>query len=252
MVHLDLESGNWGGFADSERTESGFLERVFGAGGGGADSQQPSAQDQLVSGLLRGHTCYGRIDSGFTSLLTERPSVDWGRKSKLEFSIYSDPKFPLIKLDNENPTYTNLNHPISQTVSSTTASLSFDGALNIDLTEFQTNLVPYPHICFPMATYVPVFSAEKGYHEQLSVAEIINACFDRANQMLKCDTCHSKHMACCLLYHADVVPKDVSAAIATIKTKCNIQFVDWCLSGFKVGINYQFPTVVPSGDLAKV
>merc|ERR1712079_499537 len=59
-------------------------------------------------------------------------------------------------------------------------------------------------------------------------------------------------MACCLLYRGDVVPKDVNAAIATIKTKRSIQFVDWCPTGFKVGINYQPPTVVPGGDQAKV
>merc|ERR1740122_697776 len=59
-------------------------------------------------------------------------------------------------------------------------------------------------------------------------------------------------MACCHLYRGDVVPKDVNAAIATIKTKRSIQFVDWCPTGFKVGINYQPPTVVPGGDLAKV
>ena len=41
-------------------------------------------------------------------------------------------------------------------------------------------------------------------------------------------------MACCLLYRGDVVPKDVNAAIATIKTKRTIQFVDWCPTGFKV------------------
>jgi tubulin alpha len=28
--------------------------------------------------------------------------------------------------------------------------------------------------------------------------------------------------------------------------------VDWCPTGFKCGINYQPPTVVPGGDLAKV
>ena len=37
----------------------------------------------------------------------------------------------------------------------------FDGALNVDLNEFQTNLVPYPRIHFPVATYQPVISAEK-------------------------------------------------------------------------------------------
>ena len=85
--------------------------------------------------------------------------------------------------------------------------------------------------------------------------------------MVKCDPRHGKYMACCMLYRGDVVPKDVNAAIATIKTKRSIQFVDWCPTGFKVmlrfrrisqalnsqvGINYQPPTVVPGGDLAKV
>ena len=53
--------------------------------------------------------------------------------------------------------------------------------------------------------------------------------------MVKCDPRHGKYMACCLLYRGDVVPKDVNASIATIKTKRTIQFVDWCPTGFKVG-----------------
>ena len=48
-----------------------------------------------------------------------------------------------------------------------------------------------------------------------------------------------------LLYRGDVVPKDVNVAIAAIKTKRTIQFVDWCPTGFKVGINYQSPVAVP-------
>ena len=47
-------------------------------------------------------------------------------------------------LDIERPSYTNLNRLISQIVSSITASLKFNGALSVDLNEFQTNLVPYP------------------------------------------------------------------------------------------------------------
>merc|ERR1711988_204281 len=41
-------------------------------------------------------------------------------------------------LDIERPTYTNLNRLIAQIISSLTASLRFDGALNVDVTEFQT------------------------------------------------------------------------------------------------------------------
>uniref|UniRef100_A0A3P9BUD2 Tubulin, alpha 8 like 5 n=3 Tax=Haplochromini TaxID=319058 RepID=A0A3P9BUD2_9CICH len=240
-----------------------------------------------LQGFLIFHSFGGGTGSGFTSLLMERLSVDYGKKSKLEFAVYPAPQVSTAvvepynsiltthttlehsdcafmvdneaiydicrrNLDIERPTYTNLNRLIGQIVSSITASLRFDGALNVDLTEFQTNLVPYPRIHFPLATYAPVISAEKAYHEQLSVADITNACFEPANQMVKCDPRHGKYMACCLLYRGDVVPKDVNSAIAAIKTKRTIQFVDWCPTGFKVGINYQPPTVVPGGDLAKV
>merc|ERR1712206_18623 len=116
----------------------------------------------------------------------------------------------------------------------------------------QTNLVPYPRIHFMLTSYAPIISAEKAYHEQLSVAEITNSVFEPASMMVKCDPRHGKYMACCLMYRGDVVPKDVNAAVATIKTKRTIQFVDWCPTGFKCGINYQPPTVVPGGDLAKV
>ncbi|XP_016385189.1 tubulin alpha chain isoform X2 [Sinocyclocheilus rhinocerous] len=240
-----------------------------------------------LQGFLIFHSFGGGTGSGFTSLLMERLSVDYGKKSKLEFAIYPAPQVSTAvvepynsiltthttlehsdcafmvdneaiydicrkNLDIERPSYTNLNRLIGQIVSSITASLRFDGALNVDLTEFQTNLVPYPRIHFPLATYAPVISAEKAYHEQLSVADITNACFEPSNQMVKCDPRHGKYMACCLLYRGDVVPKDVNSAIAAIKTKRTIQFVDWCPTGFKVGINYQPPTVVPGGDLAKV
>ncbi len=35
--------------------------------------------------------------------------------------------------------------------------------------------MPYPRIHFMLSSYSPVISAEKAYHEQLSVAEITNS-----------------------------------------------------------------------------
>ena len=70
--------------------------------------------------------------------------------------------------------------------------------------------------------------------------------------MVKCDPRNGKYMAVCLLYRGDVVPKDVNSAIAAIKANKSVHFVDWCPTGFKIGINYQPPMAVPGGDLAKV
>ncbi|PPR81286.1 hypothetical protein GOBAR_AA39428 [Gossypium barbadense] len=188
-----------------------------------------------LQGFLVFNAVGGGTGSGLGSLLLERLSVDYGKKSKLGFTIYPSPQVSTavvepynsvlsthsllehtdvsVLLDNEaiydicrrsldieRPTYTNLNRLISQIISSLTTSLRFDGAINVDITEFQTNLVPYPRIHFMLSSYAP----------------------------------------------------DVNAAVATIKTKRAVQFVDWCPTGFKCGINYQPPTVVPGGDLAKV
>jgi len=240
-----------------------------------------------LQGFMIYHSFGGGTGSGFGSLLLERLSVDYGKKAKVEFAVYPAPQISTavvepynsvlcahammehsdvaFMVDNEalydicrrnlgieRPTYTNLNRLLAQCISSVTVSLRFDGALNVDMTSFQTNLVPFPRIHFPLCSFAPIISAEIAYHEQLSVAEITNSVFEPANQMVKCDPRHGKYMACCLMYRGDVVPKDVNAAIGTIKTKRTIRFVDWAPGGFKVGINYQPPTVVPGGDLAKV
>merc|ERR1711924_54218 len=109
--------------------------------------------------------------------------------SDVGFMIDNEAMYDICRrnLDIERPTYTNLNRLVAQCISSITASLRFDGQLNVDLTEFQTNLVPYPCIHFMVSSYAPVISAEKAYHESLSVAEITNACFEPANMMTKCD-----------------------------------------------------------------
>ncbi|KAF9152529.1 Tubulin alpha-1C chain [Linnemannia schmuckeri] len=240
-----------------------------------------------LQGFFVFHSFGGGTGSGFGALLLERLSADYGKKSKLEFAVYPAPEMATsvvepynsiltthttlehtdcaFMVDNEaiyeicqrnldvsRPTYTHLNRMIAQVVSSITASLRFAGSLNVDLNEFQTNLVPYPRIHFPLVTYAPILSAKKAYHEQLSVSEITTACFDIQNQMVKCDPRQGKYMACCLLYRGDVIAKDVSSTIATLKTKKTIQFVDWCPTGFKVGINSAPPAVIPGGEVAKV
>ena len=129
-----------------------------------------------LQGFLIFHSFGGGTGSGFTSLLMERLSVEYSKKSKLEFAVYPAPKISTavvepynsiltthttlehtdcaFMVDNEalydlcqknlgidRPSHTALNRLISQVVSSITASLRFDGSLNVYLSEFQTKLV---------------------------------------------------------------------------------------------------------------
>jgi len=240
-----------------------------------------------LQGFLLFHAVGGGTGSGLGALLLERLSVDYGKKSKLGFTIFPSPQVSTaivepyntvlsthallehtdvdIILDNEaiyditkrslglqRPTYANLNRLISQVVSALTCSLRFEGSLNVDINEFQTNLVPYPRIHFMACSYAPIVAADKSGHETITVTEITSSCFEPGNMFTKFDPRQGKYIACCVIFRGDVVPKDVNAAVAVIKTKKTVQFVEWCPTGFKSGVNSQPPAVVPGGDLARV
>jgi len=235
-----------------------------------------------LQGFLVFHSVGGGTGSGFGSLLLERLSVDYGKKSKLDFCVFPSPQISTsvvepynsvlsthallehtdvaFMLDNEaiydicrnklgleKPTYTNLNRMIAQVISSLTTSLRFEGQLNVDINEFQVNLVPYPRIHFLLCSYAPIVTPQRAVNERLSTAELTSAVFDPTTMMAKCDPRHGKYMAVCMMYRGDVVPKDVTASIAKIKTNRSIQFVDWSPTGFKCGINSQ-PPVAPEGS----
>eukprot|EP01066_Platyproteum_vivax_P000012 Platyproteum_vivax@DN10022_c0_g1_i1.p1 len=91
------------------------------------------------------------------------------------------------KLDIERPAYVNLNRIISQVISSLTVSLRFDGMLNVDLTEFQTNLVPYPRIHFMLSSLSPIMPSHKADHETMAVQELLSECFKAESMMAQCE-----------------------------------------------------------------
>lgn len=59
-------------------------------------------------------------------------------------------------------------------------------------------------------------------------------------------------MAVALLYRGDVTPRECSQTVASLKAKTSFNLVEWCPTGFKLGINYQKPMRVPGGELAPV
>ncbi|KAI3388088.1 hypothetical protein SNEBB_000540 [Seison nebaliae] len=238
-------------------------------------------------GFLIYHSFGGGTGSGFTALLTDKINQMYGRKTKISLAVYPSPVLHsevvepynsiltthsqleyidcCFVLDNEavydilvkklkvlKSTFTNVNRLLAQVCSSVTAPLRFEGQNNVGFTEFQTNLVPYPRIHFPLIAYAPVVGVETASHSSLTTADITTDCFQDSNQIVKCRPSQGKYMAVTLLYRGDVTGNDVTNTINRIKDGRQMNFVDWCPTGFKIGLNYQPPTVIPGGDLAKV
>ena len=76
----------------------------------------------------------------------------------------------------------------SKVVSAVTASFRYEGSLNADLKQWQTNLIPFPRIHFPLVAYAPVLPAEKAYHERITASELTYALFEPASQMVRFNT----------------------------------------------------------------
>ena len=189
-------------------------------------------------------------------------SVDYGRKFRLEFSVCPAPQMSTAVVDPYNPILTTHTNPPGRSG----CSLMGDREAIYDVCRrsFDIDRPTYTNpsrrigqiVSSILVAYAPVISAERAHREQLSAAEITNTRFGPANQMVKRDPCHGMHMACCMLYRGDVVPKDVDAAFATIGTRRSIRFVDWCHTGFKTatesgGCAHQRPDGLEAGPPAE-
>merc|ERR1719169_142224 len=245
---------------------------------------------QNVQGFIINHAVGGGTGSGLGALILERIAVDYRKKSKIGFEIYPAPNISTCivepynsmlsthwlldhteasvvldneaiysicqkQLDTDRPTYGNLNVIIAKVISSMTASLRFDGELNVDLGEFQTNLVPFPRLHFMTSSISPVFSSGKGAKdfESITVQDITDYAFNPASFLVKYedfDVAEDKYMAISLNYRGDVRSKESNKVAQWIKANNKVTFVDWCPTGFKIGLNDEPPQLVADDDVA--
>ncbi|CAL6074516.1 Alpha-tubulin_1 [Hexamita inflata] len=145
----------------------------------------------------------------------------------------------------------NINRMIAHAVSSLTASIRFGGSLIEDLQAINDNLVPYNNTKTLIGSYSP-FIKQRQMEQFKSVTSVSDFALESANVMISCNTVYAKYMALSLLFGGDVVPKDIGAACYHWKTYRTIDFVDWCPTGFKIGVNTQKPKYFPNSDIATV
>jgi len=157
------------------------------------------------------------------------------------------------KLDIKKPSYEHLNRIIAKVVSSMTAALRFDGELNVDMNEFQTNLVPFPRLHFMTTSLAPVISNSKNDREAHDCRRITDDCLQSQNFLVKYpdfDVVEDKYMAISLNYRGSVMSQEANGTVQWVKQQGKVSFVEWCPTGFKIGLNNQPPTAVEGDDMA--
>jgi len=241
-----------------------------------------------VQGFIVNHAVGGGTGSGLGMLILERLAVDYRKKSKIGFELYPSPNISTCivepyngllsthwlldhtdvslvldneaiydicnkKLDIKKPSYVNLNYLIAKVVSSMTAALRFDGELNVDMNEFQTNLVPFPRLHFMTTSLAPVISEAKAGHEAHDCKRITDDCLQSKNFLVKYpdfDVVEDKYMAISLNYRGDIKSKIANATVQWVKTQGKVSFVEWCPTGFKIGLNDVPAAKVPGDGMA--
>ncbi|CAF3559309.1 unnamed protein product [Rotaria sp. Silwood1] len=219
-------------------------------------------QCHSLQGFIIFHSFGGGTGSGFTSLLMEHLNIDYNKKTHFEFAVFPSPKLSTIitepyntvlnthigleyadcvfivdnealwdictnLLDIKKANFVNINRLISQVISNITAGNRFKNENTTNFIEFQTNLIPFPRIHFPLVSYAPIYSIEKVYHEQNDIQTLTQDLFHRNNQMIKVEPSKGKYMSIAILYRGSVSPIDVNYTINKLKNDRKISFVDW-------------------------
>lgn len=123
------------------------------------------------------------------------------------------------------PTYGDLNHLISTTMSGITAPLRFpsQGSRNT-LRDLATSLVPFPRQHFLMPAFAPLTGRDSQQH---SVSELTQQLFNANNMMSACDPRQGKYLSVHALFRGLMSRKEVDEAMLDVQNKNSDYFVDW-------------------------
>ena len=106
--------------------------------------------------------------------------------------------FRTLKLT--TPTYGDLNHLVSATMSGVTTCLRFPGQLNADLRKLAVNMVPFPRLHFFMPGFAPLTSRGLQQYRALTVPELTQQMFDAKNMMAACDPRHGRYLTVAAMF----------------------------------------------------
>ena len=107
------------------------------------------------------------------------------------------------------PTYGDLNHLVSLTMSGITTCLRFPGQLNADLRKLATNLVPFPRLHFFMPGFAPLTARGSTAYRAMTVPELTQQMFETKNMMAACDPRHGRYLTVAVIFRGRMSMKEV-------------------------------------------
>ncbi|KPJ09820.1 Tubulin beta-1 chain [Papilio machaon] len=142
--------------------------------------------------------------------------------------------FRTLKLS--TPTYGDLNHLVSLTMSGVTTCLRFPGQLNADLRKLAVNMVPFPRLHFFMPGFAPLTSRGSQQYRALTVPELTQQMFDAKNMMAACDPRHGRYLTVAAIFRGRMSMKEVDEQMLNIQNKNSSYFVEWIPNNVKTAV----------------
>ncbi|XP_051168680.1 tubulin beta chain-like isoform X2 [Leptopilina boulardi] len=142
--------------------------------------------------------------------------------------------FRTLKLP--TPTYGDLNHLVSLTMSGITTCLRFPGQLNADLRKLAVNMVPFPRLHFFVPGFAPLTARGSQNYRALTVAELTQQMFDSKNMMAACDARHGRYLTVATVFRGKMSMKDVDQQMLNIQNKNSSFFVEWIPNNVKTAV----------------
>ncbi|MGH0152503.1 UNVERIFIED_CONTAM: hypothetical protein FKN15_022463 [Acipenser sinensis] len=142
--------------------------------------------------------------------------------------------FRTLKLT--TPTYGDLNHLVSATMSGVTTCLRFPGQLNADLRKLAVNMVPFPRLHFFMPGFAPLTSRGSQQYRALSVPELTQQMFDAKNMMAACDPRHGRYLTVAAIFRGRMSMKEVDEQMLNVQNKNSSYFMEWIPNNVKTAV----------------
>ncbi|XP_069351631.1 tubulin beta-1 chain [Eulemur rufifrons] len=264
FVHGNSGAGN--NWAKGHYTEGAeLLENVLEV------VRQESESCDCLQGFQIVHSLGGGTGSGMGTLLMNKIREEYPDRIMNSFSVMPSPKVSdtvvepynavlsihqLIEnadacfcIDNEalydicfrtlkltTPTYADLNHLVSLTMSGVTTSLRFPGQLNADLRKLAVNMVPFPRLHFFMPSFAPLTAQGSQQYRALSVAELTQQMFDARNIMAACDPRRGRYLTVACIFRGKMSTKEVDQQLLSVQTRHSSCFVEWIPNNVKVAV----------------